>query len=412
MSDCCTATSLLPFHQALSMLLGSVTCIEKSETLAITDTLGRVLAHDIESTVNVPPHNNSAMDGYAFAYSSMQQAKSFTLVGKSFAGAPFMGKTKFRECIRIMTGAKIPECCDTVVMQENVRLDHDKVWLTKTVKLHDHVRYAGEDIAKGSIVLTKGKRLNAVDIGLLASLGINTIAVYCKLTAAIFSTGDELRQPGDVLKDGDIYESNRFALKAMLARQGLNIIDLGIIRDNKKAIRDAFMHADRQADIVISTGGVSVGEADYNKEVLAELGEINFWKVAMKPGKPFAFGKLPDSVFFGLPGNPVSALVTFHQLAVPGIMKMQGQQAKPRFSIKAKSIDHLKKSPGRMDFQRGILSVDAHGCAVVHSVKSQGSGILSSLRDANCYIVLAQEQGSVDAGDLVTVQPFDHIITQ
>ncbi len=411
MSDCCTTTSLLPFQQALSMLLDSVTCIGKSETLTITNALGRVLAHDIESTANVPPHNNSTMDGYAFAYSAMQQAKSFTLVGKSFAGAPFMGKTKCGECIRIMTGAKIPECCDTVVMQENVRLDHDKVWLTKTVKLHDHVRYAGEDIAKGSIVLTKGKRLNAVDIGLLASLGISTVTVYCTLTAAIFSTGDELRQPGDVLNDGDIYESNRFALKAMLERLNLNILDLGIIRDNKKAIRDAFMRADQEADIVISTGGVSVGEADYNKEVLTELGQINFWRVAMKPGKPFAFGQLPDSIFFGLPGNPVSALLTFHQLAAPGIMKMQGQQVKPPVNIKAKCIDNLKKSPGRTDFQRGIMSVDEHGSTVVHSIKSQGSGILSSLSKANCYIVLAQEQDNINAGDYVTVQPFDYLIT-
>jgi molybdopterin molybdotransferase len=411
MSDCCSPTGLLPFHQALSMLLDSVTCVEMSETLAITDALGRVLAHDIESTVDVPPHNNSAMDGYAFAYSSVQQAENFTLVGKSFAGAPFTGKAKSGECIQIMTGAKMPACCDTVVMQENVRVDHDKVWLTKAVKLHDHVRYVGEDIAKGSVVLTKGKRLNAVDIGLLASLGFSTVTVYCKLTAAILSTGDELRQPGDVLNDGDIFESNRFALKAMLERQNLEILDLGIIRDNKKAICDAFIRADKEADIVISTGGVSVGEADYTKEVLAELGKIDFWKVAMKPGKPFAFGKLPDSVFFGLPGNPVSALVTFHQLAVPGIIKMQGQQVKPPIRIKAKSIDHLKKSPGRTDFQRGILSVNEHGSAVVRSTQSQGSGILSSLSKANCYIVLAQEQGNIDAGEYVTVQPFDYLIT-
>lgn len=410
MSDCSSMPGLLPFSQALSILLDSVTCIKVSETIAITEALGRVLAHDIESTVAVPPNDNSAMDGYAFAY-TVQETKSFTLVGKSFAGAPFTGKTKAGECIQVMTGAKMPACCNTVVMQENVRVDHNKVWLTKAVKLHDHVRYAGEDIAKGSVVLTKGKRLNAIDIGLLASLGFGTVDVYCKLTAAIFSTGDELRQPGDVLTDGDIYESNRFALKAMLERLNLNILDLGIIRDNKKAIRDAFIRADKEADIVISTGGVSVGEADYNKEILAELGKINFWKVAMKPGKPFAFGKLPGSVFFGLPGNPVSAIVTFHQLAVPGIMKMQGQQVKPPVSIKAKAIDNLKKSPGRTDFQRGILSVNEYGSTEVRSTKSQGSGILSSLSKANCYIVLAQEQGNVDAGEYVTVQPFDYLLT-
>jgi molybdopterin molybdotransferase len=410
MSDCYPTPNLLSFHQALSALLDAVSCTKESETVAISNGLGRVLAQDIASTLNVPPNDNSAMDGYAFTHSAIQAAEGFTLIGKSFCGAPFIGKTKSGECIRIMTGGKMPACCDTVVMQENVRIENDKVYLTKTPKLHDHVRSCGEDIAKGELVFTRGKRLNAVDIGLLASLGISTVSVYDKLTAAIFSTGDELRQPGDVLNVGDIYESNRSSLHAMLERLNLKILDLGIIRDNKKAIREAFIHADSEADIVISTGGVSVGEADYNKEVLNELGKINFWKIAMKPGKPFVFGQLPNSVFFGLPGNPVSALVTFHQLAVPGIMKMQGQQTKPPVSIKMKSTANLKKSPGRIDFQRGIMVVDEHGDTVVSPIKFQGSGILSSLSKANCYIVLAPAQGNVNAGDYVTVQPFDYLI--
>jgi len=410
MSDCCSAPGLMAFDLALKQLLDNVPDPENSQQVAIENALGKVLAGDVISPVFVPPHNNSAMDGYAFNYQVSVQAinanSGLDIVGRSFAGEPFTGQTQPGQSIRIMTGAKMPSCCDTVVMQENTEVKDGQLHLIKAPVANSNVRIQGEDIQLNDKVLTKGHKLTAINIGVLASLGIAKIEVFAPLTVAVLSTGDELRTPGEPLNDGDIYESNRFALIALLEKLNVNILDLGIIRDDKAAITNAFIQADVEADVVISSGGVSVGEADYTKEVLAELGEINFWKIAMKPGKPFAFGKLANSIFFGLPGNPVSALVTFYQLATPGIEKMQGLpfKAKPKFL--AKSTSKLKKSPGRMDFQRAILHFNENGEAQVTSTGSQGSGILSSLGAANSFIVLDSEQGSVEAGDMVFVEPY------
>jgi len=410
MSDCCSAPGLLPFEQALRNMLSQITPVTETVNLTITQALNSILAQDVSSPLNVPNYDNSAMDGYAFSFESLQQTKTLTLVGRSMAGAPYQGTCKLGECVRIMTGAKMPLCCDSVEMQENVQVNVDNITFLKEMQFGSHVRKAGEDIQLGQSVLAKGHKLSAVDIGILASLGISEVSVYRQLTVALIATGDELKLPGQGLNLGDIYESNSFVLRAMLEKLAVNVIDFGVIDDDYNAIKAAFVNADIQADAVISTGGVSVGDADYTKTVLDDLGEIGFWKIAMKPGKPFAFGKLPNSVFFGLPGNPVSALVTFHQLALVALTKMQNANPLKRTTLQVKCISDLRKSPGRIDFQRGVLSVNEQGENIVTSTGSQGSGILSSLAQANCFIVLASDQGKVAAGEVVTVQLFDHFI--
>ena len=408
MSDCCSAPGLLPFEQAMQNMLSQITPVTETVNIAIDKAMNYILAEDISSPLNVPNHDNSAMDGYAFALESLTQSKTLTLVGRSMAGAPYEGKCKIGECIRIMTGAKMPSCCDSVEMQENVQANDESITFLQEKKLGSHVRKAGEDIQIGQKVLPIGHKLSAVDIGILASLGVSEVQVYRKLTVAVIATGDELKLPGQALNSGDIYESNSFVLRGMLEKLHVNVIDFGVIEDDFEAIKAAFISADEQADAVISSGGVSVGDADYTKTVLDDLGEISFWK--MKPGKPFAFGKLPNSVFFGLPGNPVSALVTFHQLALVALTKMQNSQPLNRTKLQVKCISDLKKSPGRMDLQRGILSINEQGENIVTSTGSQGSGILSSLAQANCFIVLPSEKGSVNAGEIVEVQLFDEFI--
>ncbi|MBA6377638.1 MULTISPECIES: molybdopterin molybdotransferase MoeA [unclassified Colwellia] len=410
MVDCCSAPGLLPFEQAMEKMLSAITPIDKTESVSLALGLNRVLARNISSPLNVPPHHNSAMDGYAFKWASLQTTDTLTMIGRSMAGAPFQGECKIGECIRIMTGAKLPSCCDTVEMQENCQAKDTGITFLENREFNDNIRFTGEDIAIDQPVFSRGKKLSAIDIGVLASLGVPTVEVYRKITVAVLATGDELKSPGEVLNDGDIYESNSHALIAMLTKLNVTVINFGIIADDEQAIRTAFEQADQQADVVISSGGVSVGDADYTKLILEQLGEIGFWKIAMKPGKPFAFGKLPNSYFFGLPGNPVSALVTAHQLAVPALLKLQHAQAKKLPLLKVKTATQLNKRAGRMDFQRAILSTNHQGEMIVTSTGSQGSGILTSMSTANCYIVLPANQGNVPANEMVNVQLFDDVI--
>jgi molybdopterin molybdotransferase len=417
MSDCCSAPGLMPFESALDNLLSQVSPITDTIWVPIEESLHYVVASNILSPINVPGHDNSAMDGYAFSHQSLLSSKTLLLVGKSMAGSPYKGECHVGECIRIMTGGKMPDDCDSVEMQENVSVVessgtiNNQITFLQNNKLGSHVRREGEDIKQDQAVLMKGHRITAVDVGVLASLGIEKICVFRKLRVALIATGDELKLPGQPLKSGDIYESNSFVLSSLLTKLHVEIIDFGIIRDDFTAIKNAFALADEQADAVVSSGGVSVGDADFTKDVLDEMGEIAFWKIAMKPGKPFAFGKLPSSVFFGLPGNPVSALVTFHQLALIALTKMQNANALKRTRICVKSSDNLRKSPGRMDFQRGVFTTDEQGEPCVKPTGAQGSGILSSLANANCFIILPALQGNVEAGDKVLIELFDHFLS-
>lgn len=418
MADCCSAPGLMPFEQAKEKLLNSVPTVTETELVNIEDADGRVLASDITSPLNVPAHNNSAMDGYALRDDSLhkdsEHLSEFTLIGTAFAGEPFVGELENGQCIRIMTGAVVPSSANTVVMQENVanieNTEGKTIVLTQPTKLNNNIRFAGEDIKEGESVFSVGYSLKAVDIGLLASLGLPQVEVLRKLKVAVFSTGDELKKPGQALTKGDIYESNSQVIIAMLQRLGVEVIPMGIISDDLTAIEAAFIKADQAADAVISSGGVSVGEADYTKDVLDKLGNVDFWKVAMKPGKPFAYGNLPNSVFFGLPGNPVSATVTLHQLALPALIKMSGAEVTDNTRMSATITGKVKKKPGRMDFQRGVTSINEDGSLQVAPLSAQGSGILSSISRANCYIVLSKDSAGHEAGEKVSVELFDHLI--
>ncbi|MDR0806687.1 MAG: molybdopterin molybdotransferase MoeA [Enterobacteriaceae bacterium] len=410
--DCCsTSSALLSLDQALDKLLSQATTVCQTEQISLTQAAGRITAQAATSPINVPPFANSAMDGYAVRLSDVSESAILPVAGKAFAGQPFHGEWQQGSCIRIMTGAPVPAGTDAVIMQEQAEVIGDGVRFSIQPKAGQNIRLAGEDIRQGAEVLPAGCKLGAAELPLLASLGVAQVNVYRRLKVALFSTGDELQTIGQPLQDGQIYDTNRFAVRLMLEKLDCEVIDLGIIRDDEQAIREVFSQADNQADVVISSGGVSVGEADYTKQILDELGEISFWKLAIKPGKPFAFGKLNHALFCGLPGNPVSAALTFYQLVQPLLIKLSGysQWQKPR-QITVKTTTPLKKTSGRMDFQRGILTANAQGELTVKTTGHQGSHIFSSFSQANCFIVLERERGAVAAGEWVTVEPFNHLL--
>ncbi|WP_323887790.1 molybdopterin molybdotransferase MoeA [Aeromonas veronii] len=402
-------SGLLPLSDALQGMLEQLACCCDSEQQPLPEALGRVLASDIASPLAVPPFDNSAMDGYAVRLSDLTAGTPLIMAGKAFAGQPYQGEWPAGHCVRIMTGAPVPAGTDAVVMQEETLADGDRITFLAQPEPGQNIRRAGSDIGKGACVLPAGTRLTPREMPLLASLGVATVTVRRPLKVAIFSTGDELKPVGTPLAHGDIYDSNRYGVRAMLARMGCDCLDLGIIPDDPAQLRAAFIRADEEADVLITTGGVSVGEADFTKQLLDELGEIGFWKLAIKPGKPFAFGRLPRAWFFGLPGNPVSAMVTFDQLVQPALAKLAGQHFERPLQLQAIAAEPLKKSPGRLDFQRGILSQGPNGLEV-RSTGSQDSAVFSSLSRANCYIVLERERGRVAAGETVTVEPFGGLL--
>ena len=409
----CDTQDLISIDTALTNLCEAAVSVEHSENIAVIDCVGRVLAEDIKSSLDVPAYDNSAMDGFALKAADIEQGESLDLIGMALAGHPFEGTVQQGQCVRIMTGAPVPNGADAVIMQERAqvesRVDGDKVSFSVTTKAGANIRRAGEDIASGTTILAKGRKLTVADSGLLASLGIGKVKVNRKVVAAIFATGDELKTAGEGLSHGQIYESNRTTIIAMLKRMDVEVIDLGIIKDDKEKLRAAFIEANEKADVVISSGGVSVGEADYTKDILTEQGTVGFWKLAIKPGKPFACGKLSDSYFLGLPGNPVSAMVTFHQLAVPFIRRLAGQADIKPIRFNALLSEDIRKRPGRVDFQRGVFST-VDGVPSVKSTGKQGSGILSSLSKANCYIIIERERGDAKAGETVTVELFDGVL--
>ena len=398
----------LPADTALTRILASISPLQATETTAIRSALGRILAEDITSPINVPTGTNSAMDGYALNSADIpaQGLSELHVAGTAYAGKPWKDRVNRGDCVRIMTGAIMPAGTDTVVMQEHVESEDQIIRIEHTVQPGGNVRQAGEDIATGDIILTRGTEITPADIGLIASLGVPEIRVYRRLKVAFFSTGDELRSIGEKLADGHIYDSNRYTLFGMLQRLGAEIIDMGVVRDDPAALQAAFEEGANQADVLITSGGVSVGEADYVRNILQKVGEVNFWKVAMKPGRPLAFGRIKDCHFFGLPGNPVSVMVTFYQFVQPALRHFMGANVIEPIRFRVVCQSRLKKKTGRVEYQRGILSRNENGELAVRKTGMQGSGILRSMAQANCFIILPMECGQIEPGTEVDVQPF------
>ncbi len=395
---------LLSYDQALGQLLDSVSCQLPVEQRPLATALGWVLAENVFSPLQIPAYTNAAMDGYAFRFADLANFELLTVQGQSLAGHPYQGPLPAGGCIRIMTGAKLPAELDTVVMQEDVELTSaGQLRLCRAGKASEHVRFAGSEIAINSLVLSAGQRLGPLQLGLAATLGYATLPVYRRLRVGMMSTGDELVKPGLPLAEGQIYDSNRYVLGAMLQRLEVELIDLGWVADDLQLLTTAFSQAALQLDVLVTSGGVSVGEADYTRQVLEALGEVNFWQVAMKPGKPFAFGRLGQCWFFGLPGNPVSAVLTLDQLAQPALRKLAGEQWSGPDYLQATAANAFRKKPGRLDFQRATVA-EVAGQLLVAPVGQDSSAMLSSLAQANCLAVLEQPRGDVAPGDSVQIQ--------
>lgn len=391
---------------ALAQVLAAVEPLPGRETVRTADALGRVLAAPLHAPDDVPPWPNAAMDGYALAARDIASghAAGLALAGQSLAGRPFAGALPGGACVRITTGAVLPAGADTVVMQEYVRVDGGRVFLPADVRAGDHVRRPGEDLRAGTQVLPAGRRLGAADLAVAASAGTATLDVHVLPRVALFTSGDELRPLGTPLPPGAIYDSNRYLLTGLLARLGVPVVDLGIVADDPAATRAAFEAARAQADVVVSSGGVSVGDADHVREVFTALGEIRFWRIRMKPGRPLAFGRLAPAWFFGLPGNPVSSAVTFIEFVRPALLKLMGTEPKPLPRVRARLAEAVRKTPGRTDFQRGVLGYAADGTLTVRSAGGQGSHVMSALAQADCLMVLPAESGDLPAGTLVDVE--------
>ena len=407
---CHDEPGMLAIDICRARLLDTVPVLDTRESVTLGEAVGRITSDAVVAGHDVPPADNSAMDGYAIHQADLHSVKSDTalaLIGESFAGHPFSGTLQPGQCVRIMTGANVPDGASAVIMQEEVKRQDERVLLQRELKAAENIRRRAEDIRAGDILLPAGHLLRAADIGLLASQGIDRVLVQRRLRIALISTGDELVPAGQPLGPGQIYDSNRAMLQAALTDAGFVVIDMGHAADDVDTLRQRFMAADSSADVVITSGGVSVGEADLVRQVISDIGDIRIWKIAIKPGKPFAFGTLPNSVFFGLPGNPVSALVTLLQLAMPALITMQGGRWQAPLTHQAKLLAPVRKKPGRAEYQRGVVTQTGGGELQVTPLSNQGSGVLTSMSKANCFILLAQEQGSVAEGEYVTIELFD-----
>lgn len=412
-------TDFQTVEEARIKILSLLKPITGTRTVAIREALDQVLAADLLSPINVPAHDNSAMDGYAFNGNCIQNADitQLKMIGTAYAGKAFNGSCAHGECVRIMTGAVMPQNCDTVLVQENATVNGDQISFPPgAVKAGDNRRLAGEDLTIGKPALPAGKVLRPADLGLLASLGIAEISVRRKLRVAFFSTGDELRSLGQPLDEGCVYDSNRYTLYGMLTRlRFIELLDMGVIHDSPEALEQAMLQAMEQADVIVTSGGVSVGEADYTKQVMEKLGSVNFWKIAMRPGRPMAFGQVHnkangDSAYlFGLPGNPVAVMVTFYAFVRDALFKLANANPLPIPMLNAKLVQNVRKRPGRTEYQRARLVME-DGVLVAHLTGSQGSGILRSMSESDGLLVLEHEQGDLKAGDTVLALPFEGLI--
>jgi molybdopterin molybdotransferase len=407
----------LPVRDAQRIIRDFVTPVRGIEQVALRSALGRVLAEDITSPINVPAHDNSAMDGYALRGADLSADAPTTLrvIDTVYAGRPSTSVPQAGECVRIMTGGVMPAGCDSVAPQEFVtETGDDSITIAPgTIRTGDNRRFAGEDLKAGSAALRAGKVIRPADLGLLASLAVAEVPVQRRLRVAFFSTGDELRSIGQPLDEGCVYDSNRYTIYGMLQRLGCDIIDMGVVRDDPQALEAALREACENADAIITSGGVSVGAADYTKQIMARLGDVTFWKIGMRPGRPLAFGRIASNghsaFLFGLPGNPVAVMVSFYFFAREALLRMMGAES-PLPLLRARSAGAIRKKPGRTEYQRGVLSRGSDGLPEVRITGSQGSGILRSMSEANCMVVLHDEQGGVQAGDLVDVLVFEGLV--
>ena len=410
----------LPVDQANAIIADVVGPVRGIEQLAIRTALDRVLAVDVISPIDVPAHDNSAMDGYAFSSQALAGADAgiaLEVIGTAYAGNAFAGEPQAGQAVRIMTGAIMPAGCDTVIPQEFVEIQAGGNlvrFAPDAVRAGDNRRLRGEDLARGQAALHAGRILTPADLGMLASLGVAEVKVRRRLRVAFFSTGDELRSIGEPLDPGCVYDSNRYTLHGMLRRLNVELIDMGVVRDEPEAMEAAFRSACENADAIITSGGVSVGDADYTKQIMEKLGDVTFWKIAMRPGRPMAFGRISsnghDAVLFGLPGNPVAVMVTFYHFVRGALHRLMGANVAPLPRIRVRTTTPIRKKPGRTEFQRGILAPGADGDLEVRLTGQQGSGVLRSMSEANCFVVLDHDQGSVAAGDTVQVVLFDGLV--
>jgi molybdopterin molybdotransferase len=403
-----SALSAQAVEQFLSQLGEPVT---QTETLPLLDCIGRVLAQDVVSSIDVPAQDNSAMDGFAFNADELDhhgsQALSLEIIGTVLAGAGWGGVVERGQAVKIMTGALMPSQADTVVPQEFTHLEANsttRFWFDKTiVKRGDNRRLKGEDIAQGSIALAKGTQLTAPALGLIASVGLAQVTVFRRLKVAYFSTGNEVISPGEIFRDGALYDSNRFTVLSYLKQLGCEPIDMGKVGDDPRALEQAFVSAANIADVIITSGGVSVGEADFTKAMMKQLGDVAFWRVAMRPGRPMAVGTIGQSVLFGLPGNPVAVVVTFLAFVRQALLRLMGATPIAPVLLQAITLAPIRKRPGRTEYQRGHVSLNAAGQLVVRNAGNQGSGVLSSVVNANGLIVLEHERGNIHEGEVVSV---------
>ncbi|KAA0212305.1 MAG: molybdopterin molybdenumtransferase MoeA [Proteobacteria bacterium] len=402
----------LPVARAREIIDHVVVPVEAIERVALRSALGRVLAQDIASPIDVPAADNSAMDGYAVRAADLtaDAPTTLTIAGTALAGRPFDGVVGAGQAVRVTTGAVMPQGLDTVVIQEVVTLDGDRLTVPAGQRQGQHRRLRGEDLARGKPALCAGKRLAPADLGLLASLGFPEVPVRRRLRVAFFSTGDELRSVGEPLGPGELYDSNRYTLYGMLARLGVELIDLGVVRDDPDSLEQAVRIASECADAIVSSGGVSVGEADFTKRVMARLGDIAFWTIAMRPGRPMAFGRIGRASYFGLPGNPVAVMITFYFFARDALLRQMGAEPAPLPLVRARSLSAFRKRPGRTEYQRARLTLEADGTMSVRSFGSQGSGVLRSMSEANCVVVLHHDQGPVAVGDPVDCVAFEGLV--